>query len=116
MADSKKAFNDDLAAPGFIKTSQTGRLQLSGQQRSALIRKGNELFNSGRFDEAKRVFLTAHYTDGLIRMGDHYAKQNDILEAFRMYWLAPERRKVEYLVERMAGVVRSWLVEDGEEA
>ena len=116
MADRKDVFDDNLAAPGFVKTGQDARPQLSGQQRAALIRKGNELFNNKRFEEAKRVFVTAHYTDGLIRLGDHYSKQNDVLEAFRMYWLAPERRKVEYLTERMAGVVKSWLAEDEEEA
>ena len=116
MANSRKVLRDDLAAPGFLKTGREDRPELSGQQRSALIRKGNELFNNQMFEEAKRVFVTAHYTDGLVRMGDYYSKQNNLLEAFRMYWLAPERRKVEYLVERMAGVVRSWLEEDGEEA
>jgi hypothetical protein len=112
MADSRKVFRDELAAPGFIKTSATDRPTLTGEQRSALIRKGNQLFNEKRYEDAKRVFVTAHYTDGLVRLGDYYAKQNNMLEAIRMYWLAPERRKIEYLAERMAGIVRSWLKEE----
>ena len=111
MPEGKKVFRDELAAPGFIKTSAENRPSLTGEQRSALIRKGNQLFNEKRYDEAKRVFVTAHYTDGLVRLGDYYAKRNNMLEALRMYWLAPERRKIEYLAERMAGVVRSWLQE-----
>lgn len=111
MSDRTKVFRDDLAAPGFIKTSATGSTTLSSQQRTVLIRKGNELFNAGRINEAKRIFLTARYTDGIIRLGDHYMRQNQPLEAFRMYWLAPERRKADQLIEQMAGVVRKWLRE-----
>ena len=103
-------FDDSLAAPGFIKT--TGAPKLDGGRRAALIRKGNELFNAGRYEEAKRVFITTRYTDGLIRLGDYYYNSNQILEAFRMYWLAPDRRKIDSMVERMAAVVREWMKED----
>jgi hypothetical protein len=111
MSQHEKPFKDELANPGFLKTSLDRGPDLSGAQRTALVRKGNELFNKGAIEQARRVFLTAKYTDGLIRIGDHYMKQNNHLEAFRMYWLAPERRKADYLIERMAGVVRSWLQE-----
>jgi hypothetical protein len=113
MAKRSDVFKDELAAAGFIKTSGDRGPTLSREQRTALIRKGNELFNNGNMDQAKRVFLTTHYTDGLIRMGDFYMNKKQPLEAFRMYWLAPERRKCDYLIERMAGVVRSWLEESG---
>lgn len=107
-------FDDSLASPGFTKVGPDTGPQLTSQQRSAIIRKGNELFNAGRIDEAKRIFITARYSDGLIRLGDHYTRNNEHLEAFRMYWLAPERRKVDTLVERMAGVVRGWLEESND--
>jgi len=110
MDERTRRISDDLAAPGFIKTGRS-EVPLSAQQRTVLIRKGNELFNRGNVEQAKRIFVTAHYTDGMIRVGDYYMKQNEPLEAFRMYWLAPERRKSEYLIERMAGVVRNWLKE-----
>jgi hypothetical protein len=112
MKDPKEVFNDELAAKGFLKTTT---VELTGQQRSALIRKGNVLFNEGKIDQARRIFITAHYTDGLIRVGDYYMKQNEPLEAFRMYWLAPERRKVDAMLEKMAGVIRSWLEEPDSE-
>ncbi|MFP4115406.1 MAG: hypothetical protein ACOC2Y_03255 [Spirochaetota bacterium] len=115
MSNGTDVFNDELAAPGFIKTSRRQGPELSAEQRSALIRRGNELFNKGSIDQAKRVFITTRYTDGLIRIGDYYMKKNQPLEAFRMYWLAPERRKSDYLIERMAGVVRGWLKETGDE-
>ena len=104
-------FDDSLAAPGFQKIGPETGPQLTGAQRSALVRRGNELFNAGKIDEAKRLFITTRYSDGLIRMGNHYLKENNHLEAFRMYWLAPEKRKADYLIERMAGVVRGWLEE-----
>jgi hypothetical protein len=110
MSDHRKVFNDALAARGFVKT--TDRPALDGSQRAALIRRGNELFNTGKFEQAKRVFLTTHYSDGLIRLGDHYSKSNKPLEAFRMYWLAPDSHKTDYLVERMANVIREWLRQD----
>ncbi len=110
--DRASAFRPDLASAGFIKTSRANGPSISSQQRSALVRKGNELFNAGQVEQAKRVFLTAHYTDGLVRIGKYYEEKNMPLEAFRMYWLAPEQRKVDYMVEQMAGVIREWLHDD----
>ncbi len=110
MPDHRGVFKDSLCAPGFLKT--TDRPALDGGRRAALIRRGNEFFNSGKYEEAKRIFLTTGYTDGLMRLGNYYSNQQQILEAFRMYWLAPDHRKTDYLVERMAGVVRSWLKDD----
>ena len=110
MTDHHDAFNGSLTAPGFVKTAE--RRTIDGSQRAALIRRGNEFFNTGKYEEAKRIFLTTRYTDGLIRLGDYYYKQEQILEALRMYWVAPDRRKTDYLVERMAGVVRGWLKDD----
>jgi len=107
MTDHREVFNDELATPGFIKTGE--HPTIDGGQRAALVRRGNEFFNSGKYEEAKRIFLTTRYTDGLIRLGDYYYKQQQILEAFRMYWLAPDHRRTDYLVERMAGVIRGWL-------
>lgn len=114
MGERTHAFRDDLAAPGFVKTASPSGPSLSAQQRTILIRKGNELFNAGNIEQAKRIFVTAHYTDGIIRIGDYHMKHSDPLEALRMYRLAPERAKSEYLIERMAGVVRSWLKESGD--
>jgi tetratricopeptide (TPR) repeat protein len=111
MTDHSDVFDQSLAAPGFIKTGS--RAEIPGDQRAALIRRGNEFFNAGKYEEAKRIFLTTRYTDGLMRLGDYYYKKQDTLEAFRMYWLAPDHRKTDYLVERMAAVVRSWLKEEG---
>lgn len=112
MTDKNAVFNKSLALPGFVKTSVGERVPLSAEQRVALIRRGNELFNRGSIEDAKRIFVTVGYTDGLVRLGDHYNRHNEPLEAFRMYWLAPDRGKAEYMIERMAVVVRNWLEEE----
>ena len=61
-----------IPANGFIKVATENKIELSSQQRIALIRKGNELFNQGEFEKAKRIFLTTSYSDGLTRIGQYY--------------------------------------------
>jgi hypothetical protein len=98
-------------APGFIKVGADRRPSLSSQQRTTLIRKGNELYNQGKLVEAQRIFLTAGYSDGLIRLGEHYQKRKKPLEAFRMFWQAGDSARTEPMIEKMAGVIRHWLNE-----
>ncbi|TVR30195.1 MAG: hypothetical protein EA404_13025 [Spirochaetaceae bacterium] len=98
-------------SPGFVKVTADRRPQISAEQRSVLIRKGNQLFNAGKVEDAKRIFLTVGYSDGIIRVGDLHMKRNQPLEAFRMYWLAPDRSKTEPLIEKMAQIVQAWLHE-----
>ena len=38
----------------------------------------------------------------------------DPLEAFRMFWVAGDRRRIDEITEQMAGVVRTWMAEDDE--
>jgi hypothetical protein len=97
---------------GFLFRSSGQNANLSGQDRAALIRRGNEFFNKGNLTAAKRVFMTTGYGDGLIRMGDHYLKSRDFLEAFRMYWLGKEKKKSDELIEKMVFVIREWLHEE----
>ena len=78
------------------------------------MRKGNELFNNGKIEQAKRVFITVAYGDGLSRIGDYYRNQNRPLDAVRMYWLAGDKRKLEPELEKMAMVIRHWLQEGTE--
>lgn len=102
-------------APGFIKVSEDRLPELAPEKRTALIRKGNELYNQGKLADAQRIFLTVRYSDGLIRLGDRYHKQNKPLEAFRMYWQAGDTARSGAMIEKMAGVVRHWLHESTEE-
>ena len=101
-------------SPGFIKVGSDNLPQLSTQQRAALIRKGNELYNQGKLVDAQRVFITARYSDGLVRLGEHYHKNKKPLEAFRMFWQAGDSSRSEVMIEKMAGVIRHWLQESDE--
>ncbi len=99
---------------GFLKVSGVSNQKLDAEKRIALIRKGNELFNKGEIELAKRIFITTGYSDGLIRIGDLYMEQNLPLEAFRMYYMAPYPKKVNEMLEKMVGIVRKWLKEETE--
>lgn len=107
----KEEFAKLLPHDGFLKISKTGRKQLPSGDRASLIRKGNEQYNAGNIELAKRIFITTGYSDGLIRVGDWYQKSGDCLEALRLYWLAPAPDKVEVIMEKTASVVRGWLSE-----
>lgn len=100
------------SSDGFLKVRAEDGTSLSSQDRAALIRKGNELFNKSQLSAAKRIFMTVRYADGLIRLGNHYMNEGDPLEALRMFWLAGDRRRIDELSEQMAGVIRKWLRED----
>ena len=96
---------------GFLKTSSLSKPTLSLQQKSALIRKGNEFYNSGEIEKAKRIFLTTGYSDGISRLGDHYYQENKMIESLRMYWIAPDQHKISVLTERIANIIKSMLNE-----
>jgi hypothetical protein len=96
---------------GFIKT--TTRPELDAAQKVQLNRKGNELFNKGDIAGAERIFITTGYSDGLIRLGDWYLAQGKSLEALKMYWLAPDKKKAEPLIEKLAALIQK-LIEDEE--
>jgi len=94
---------------GFLKVAKPKGVKLDSARRTSLIRKGNELFNNGDIDTAKRIFLTCGYTDGIIRSGDKSYKDSDYWEAFRLYTLAPAPDRVDYLIKKMAQVIQNWM-------
>lgn len=102
-----------LSKEGFIKVSSSGRKKLDPAQRSALIRKGNALFNSGDIKTAQKIFITTGYSDGLERVGDYLKEQGEIFEALRMYWIAPAPGKKQQLVEECAAVIQHWINQEG---
>ncbi len=100
------------SSDGFLRVSAESPAEVNAADRAALIRKGNELFNAGKIDVAKKIFLTVRYSDGLLRVGEKTLEAGDALEALRLFWLAGDRNVVESMTERMAGIVRQWLKED----
>ena len=97
---------------GFIKTVKTGNSEINLSDKVALIRKGNELFNSGNYETARRIFITTGYSDGLIRMGDYYMKNKNPVDALKMYWMAPAPVQFEQISEKTAAVISKWLKEE----
>ncbi len=96
----------------FLKISGLAPKQLKKDERAALIRKGNELFNKGKYDLAKRIYITTGYSDGLIRLGEYYLSVKQPLEALKMYWIAPHKKGVERMTEKAAMILSNWLKDE----
>ena len=112
--DSKKIFDKFEGESVFIKTTVPPS-RMDSANKVALNRKGNMLYNTGDIEGARRIFLTTGYTDGLSRVGDYYKSQNRLIEALRMYWIAPDRVKCEPLIMQLAGIMQN-LIDEKEEA
>lgn len=104
----------NIPAQGFIKTTSETNKKISKEDKVALIRKGNEYFNNGKIDIAKKIFTTTGYSDGLIRVGNYYYKQNKPFEALRMYYLAPDKKNVDTIIEKMSHIIQYMLHENKE--
>ena len=90
---------------GFIKVTDKPIQGLTSEQKAVLNRKGNVLFNEGKYDAACRIFVTTGYSDGLARIGDLYMKQNRGLTALKYYLLANNRAKSEAVYEKIASII-----------
>jgi len=112
--DIKKTFEKFDDNNAFIKV--TTPAPVDGSRKAALNRKGNQLFNEGDIEGARRVFMTTGYSDGLSRVGDYYKSKERLLEALKMYWIAPDRKKSGPLIEQLAGLMRDILHEDDDES
>ncbi|MBN2509544.1 MAG: hypothetical protein JXB03_04675 [Spirochaetales bacterium] len=100
---------EGIPRDGFLKVEREKRAVLDSTQKTVLIRKGNEFFNAGNILLAKRIFITTGYSDGLIRIGDHYLKHNEPVEALKMYALAPAPDKVREMSGKIASIIRNLL-------
>jgi hypothetical protein len=106
--DYKKFFEKFENENVFIKTTAEA---VDRSQKAALNRKGNMLFNDGDIEGARKIFITTGYSDGLSRIGDYYKSQNRLLEALRMYWIAPDHTKAEPLIMQLAGTMQTLIHE-----
>ncbi|MDR1956568.1 MAG: hypothetical protein LBQ30_06925 [Treponema sp.] len=110
--DYKNVFNRFKDERAFIKT--TGKPNLDRAQKASLNRKGNILYNAGDIEGAKKIFLTTGYSDGLSRIGDYYKSQDRYVEALRMYWLAPDKRKFESMAMQFSVLIHNLIYEEGD--
>jgi len=107
----KRVF-DRFANVGLIKSADLPRKDLPGDDRARLNRKGNEMFNSGEIEAARRIFQTTGYSDGLIRVGDRYLSASRPVDALKMYWLARDGSRSEPLIEKAVAAIRKLLEEE----
>ncbi|MDR1400576.1 MAG: hypothetical protein LBJ41_11690 [Treponema sp.] len=98
-------------SPVFTKTTAKPPT-LDAAQKVALNRKGNVLFNSGsaeNIENARKIFQTTGYSDGLSRIGDVYKKQGRYMDALRMYQIAPNHKKFDELTMQLAAIIQNLL-------
>lgn len=100
-----------LPPEGFLKVTRPPAADVTSEQKVQLIRKGNELFAKGEWEAARKIFVSTHYSDGMIRLGDRYAQQKDYLSAFQMYKLAPAPDRAEAMILKLTAVLQNWLKE-----
>lgn len=112
--DYQRIFEKVHDQSSFIKT--TSLPSIDGQQKAALNRKGNMLYNSGDIEGARRIFLTTGYSDGLVRIGDFYQSKGRSLDALRMYWIAPDRSKAEPIIVQLSAVIQNLLQNEDSES
>ncbi|MCL2800212.1 MAG: hypothetical protein FWD28_00455 [Treponema sp.] len=107
--DRKKLFENFDDKNAFIKV--TAPVPVDGSSKAALNRKGNQKFNEGDVEGARRIFMTTGYSDGLSRVGDYYSKNNRPLEALRMFWLAHDKKKSEPIIEKLGFMLQGIISE-----
>jgi hypothetical protein len=101
-------------AGGLIKTADLPVSGVEPDRKVKLNRKGNELFNSGDVEAARRIFQTTGYSDGLIRVGERYMAERRPIDALKMYRLAKDDRRAEGLINSAALVIQILLNEKEE--
>ena len=108
--DLQKIFERFENSQGFIKTTVSS--SMDGSTKAALNRKGNVLFNTGDIEGARRIFLTTGYSDGLSRVGDTYKSRGQLLDALRMYLMAPDRTKADPIIQQLSEIIRQFIDEE----
>jgi hypothetical protein len=105
---------DRLPPDGLIKTADLPTPGVEPDRKVKLNRKGNELFNGGDIEAARRIFQTTGYSDGLIRVGDRYMAERRPIDALKMYRLARDEKRSESLIVTAAQVIQCLLSEQEE--
>lgn len=96
---------------GFIKVTDNPVVGLNSEQKVILNRKANIMFNNGNIEDARRIYITTGYSDGLTRVGDYYLNKNESLKALKAYYLAHNKRDSEPIYENIAKVISSIIQE-----
>lgn len=109
QAEFSEAINNQIIPDGFIKVTDNPVTGLSSEQKVILNRKANIMFNNGNIEDARRIFITTGYSDGLTRVGNYYMNKNESLKALKAYFLAHNHRDAEPIYENIAQVLSTLL-------
>ena len=118
MRDNKADIKEIIAEKqntipeGFIKVTDNPVAGLTSEQKAVLNRKANVMFNNGNIEDARRIYITTGYSDGLSRVGDCYMDKNESLKALKQYTLAHNNRKAEPIYNDIAKVISTLLKEE----
>lgn len=86
---------------------------MENDERISLIRRGNELFNSGDYKNSLKIFLMTDYKDGIIRVADYlYFDKKDKVNAVKLYKRAGHQKIIDEFSERAAQLIKLLLEED----
>ncbi len=107
----KNSISEKNIPDGFIKVTDNPVEGLSSEQKVILNRKANIMFNSGNIEDARRIYITTGYSDGLTRVGDYYMNKHESLKALKAYYLAHNKRDAEPIYESLAKVISTVLAE-----
>jgi len=107
-----KAVSEKNIPDGFIKVTDNPVNGLSSEQKVILNRKANAMFNAGNIEDARRIFITTGYSDGLSRVGNFYMNKNESLKALKAYYLAHNNRDAQPIYESIAKVISTLLKEE----
>lgn len=111
----RKTLSEKEIPNGFIKTTEKPVEGLTAEQKVLLNRKGNALFNQGRYEEALSIYMTTGYSDGLSRVGDIYAEKKQSLKALKLYQLAHNKKSSEPIIQKIAEVLSVLIKEEKSE-
>ncbi|MBP3709994.1 MAG: hypothetical protein J6I73_06305 [Treponema sp.] len=113
MADEvKKLIAEKQKCDGFIKVTDEPVSGLTSEQKVFLNRKANMLYNQGDIEQARRIYTTTGYSDGLTRVGDVYMQEHKSISALKQYLLAHNTKKAEPIYQDIAKVISAMLKDD----
>lgn len=86
---------------------------LTDAQKNELMRKGNTLFNEGRYFEAGKIFSTIGYKTGLIRLGDFFYFDKEMpLVAYGFYRNANHKPMLDKIGDSFVFALKCLLADD----
>jgi len=88
-------------------------MALSDTQKSELMRRGNALFNEGRYFEAGKIFAVIGYKTGLIRLGDLFYFEKEMpLVAYGFYRNAQHKPMLDKIGDGFVFALQCLLADD----